>query len=274
MSGGGRRGWLRLADVMVATLLGFFVFAPLAVLVLLSLTEEWGRAFRGGLTLRWLLEVPNAFGAAIAHSVLIAGVTMAATLLMSAMVAYGVLTRRVHGPILVDTLVMTPLTIPYIVLGLALILAFKAPPFRLHGTVWLLLIGHLMIAMPLGYRTTQAVMEATDLSLVEAARSLGASEWTAVRRVILPLIAPGLVAASLLAFVTSLQNYSLSFMIAPERYKLVPLEIFTYVFAETGAYSNYNLAAAVSLCMMLVLLSALGVVRWLTGQSWHENINV
>ncbi|MBI4588043.1 MAG: ABC transporter permease subunit [Candidatus Rokubacteria bacterium] len=266
--------WVYLLDAAVLGGLGFLVVAPLAILVLLSVTQEWGTGFRGGLTVQWLLEAPRVFGASILHSLAVASVTMAATLLLSALVAYGVLTRKFRGGIVVDALVMAPLTISYIVLGLALILAFKEPPLRLHGTVWLLLVGHLMIAMPLGYRTTLATLEAADIGLVEAARGLGASEWTAVRRVILPLVSPGLVASSLLAFVTSLQNYSLSFMIAPERYKTVPLQLFEYIFAETGSYSNYNLGAAVSLVLMAVLLSALGLVRWLTGQSWHENLNV
>jgi ABC-type spermidine/putrescine transport system permease subunit II len=133
--------------------------------------------------------------------------------------------------------------------------------------------GHLVITLPMSYRIVQAVLEGVDFSLLEAARSLGATEWTAVRRVIFPAVAPGLVASALLAFVNSLQNFSMSLMVAPEGFKTLPLDLVGFVFAETGAYSNFNLAAAVSLCMMVLIISALWAVRLITKQTWFENLN-
>lgn len=265
---------LRTADVAVVFVLGLFIFAPLVILGLLAVTDEWGRVFQANFTLRWLIEVPRSFRSEILHSLFVAAVTMAATLGASAVMAYAVATRKVRATILVDALVMAPLTLSYIVLGLALIVAFNRPPFYLHGTVTLLVIGHVAICLPLGYRIVHAMMEAADLELIDAAKSLGAREWTAVRRVLLPLIAPGLVASSLLAFITSLQNFSVSFMVAPDRYKTVPLAIFEHIFAETGAYTNYNLAAAVSLWLMAMILVSIWIVRVVTKQSWFENINV
>ena len=171
---------------------------------------------------------------------------MVATLCVSSVTAYAVATRRVRASRLVDALMMMPLTVSYIVLGLALILAYNRPPLALHGTIWLVIAGHLVISLPMSYRIVQAVMEGVDFSLLEAARSLGASEWIAVRRVIFPAVAPGLVASGLLAFVNSLQNYSMSLMVSPEGFKTLPLDLVGFIFAETGAYSNFNLAAAVS----------------------------
>ena len=168
----------------------------------------------------------------------------------SQMIRVGVgrlVTAGVRAGRLVDGLMMMPLTVSYIVLGLALILTFNKPPLALHGTFSLVLVGHLVITLPRSYRIVLAVLEGVDLHLLEAARGLGAPERTAVRRVILPAIAPGLVAATVLAFVT-------------------------FVFSEY-TYANFNLAAAASLALMLMIIGALWLVRLITKQTWFENLN-
>lgn len=265
---------LRLLDVAVILLLAFYIVTPLATLSILAVTEEWGETFGGKFTLRWLSLVPQIFGRAIGYSLLLATTTMLGTLVVASAVAYGTLTRRLRASGLVDAVMMLPLTLSHVVIGLALIVTYNRPPLQLHGTLWLLIFGHFIVALPLSYRTVRSVMAAADLSLVEAAVSLGASEAQAVRRVVLPLIAPGIVASSLLAFMTSLENYALTFMIAPERIQTLPLQIFSYIFAETGGQTNYNLAAAMSLVMVAFILAAVGLVKVLTGQSWQENLNV
>ncbi len=264
---------MRMADVSVMVVLGLVTAAPIAMLTFLAFTAEWGTAAGGGFTLAWFRLIPERFADSIGNSLMLAVITMVLTLVVSGITAYVVVTKKVRATRFIDGMMMMPLTVSYIVLGLALILTYNRPPLAIHGTVWLVIIGHMVITLPLSYRIVQAVMEGIDLSLIEAARSLGASELTAVRKVILPAVAPGLVAAGLLAFVQSLQNYSMSLMVAPDRYKTLPLDLVGFIFAETGAYANFNLAAAVSLFLMLMIVGALWMVRLITKQTWFENLN-
>lgn len=263
-----------LVDAVIAAATVILIFGPVVVLLLLGFTEDWGPGLFGAFTTRWMLEIPRTFGESILNSLVVAIIATAVTLVLSAITAYAAVSGKLRVGVLLDALLMTPLTLSYIVLGLALVMAFNRPPFMLHGTVLLLVIGHVIICLPLSYRAVHAVIEGADLRLIEAARSLGASEWAAVRIVLLPVIAPGLVASSLLAFITSLQNFSMSFMVAPESFKTVPLEIFARLFSETGAANNYNLASAVALLLMLLIVGALWLVRIVTKQSWYENANV
>lgn len=263
-----------LADLIIVGTILILAIVPVIVLLLLAFTEEWGPGMLGEFTIRWVLDIPRVFGKSFLNSLLVAAIATSVTLVLSSLTAYASISGKVKIGMFMDWLITAPLTLSYIVLGLALIMAFNRPPLMLHGTVFLLVIGHIVICLPLSYRTVLAVMEGADLRLIEAARSLGASEWVAVRRVLLPVIAPGLVASSLLAFITSLQNFSMSFMIAPESFRTVPLEIFARLFSETGTANNYNVASAVGLFLMLLILGALWLVRVVTKQSWYENVNI
>ena len=263
----------RSSDAFITAFLILFTVSPMAVLAYLAFTTEWSRTLGGQLTVEWFLMIPRRFSDSMVNSLILASITMVTTLAVSSVTAYAVATRRVRATRLVDALIMMPLTVSYIVLGLALILTYNKPPLALHGTIWLVIVGHMVICLPMSYRIVQAVLEGIDFSLLEAARGLGATEWVAVRRVIFPAMAPGLVASGLLAFVNSLQNYSMSLMVSPEGFKTLPLDLVGFIFAETGAYSNFNLAAAVSLCLMLIIVSALWAVRLITKQTWFENLN-
>ena len=269
----GKAFLIRSSDAVITAFLVLFTVSPMAVLTYLALTAEWSLAGGGEITTQWIMMIPGRFSDSIGNSFLLATITMITTLSVSSVTAYAVATRRVRATRMVDALMMMPLTVSYIVLGLALIITYNKPPLALHGTIWLVIIGHLVISLPMSYRIVQAVLEGVDFSLLEAARSLGATEWIAVRRVIFPAVAPGLVASGLLAFVNSLQNYSMSLMVAPAGFKTLPLDLVGFIFAETGAYSNFNLAAAVSLCLMLLIVSALWAVRLITKQTWFENLN-
>lgn len=273
MSGLAGERLMRVADITVMVLLGLVTIAPMAMLTFLAFTTEWGVGGGGGFTLTWFKLIPERFGDSIGNSLMLAVITMVLTLVVSGITAYVVITKKIRATRFVDAMMMMPLTVSYIVLGLALILTYNRPPLAIHGTVWLLIIGHMVITLPLSYRIVQAVMEGIDLSLIEAARSLGASEFAAVRKVILPAVAPGLVAAGLLAFVQSLQNYSMSLMVAPDSFKTLPLDLVGFIFSESGAYANFNLAAAVSLFLMLMIVGALWMVRLVTKQTWFENLN-
>ena len=265
---------LRGTDFLVGIFLAFFNLGPLGILILLSISKEWGTAFSWDFTSEWLVTVPVLFKTSIMWSLLFATITMFATLIISAAVSYGILTGKFRGSLLIDAIIMMPLTVSHIVIGLALIVAYNSPPLKLHGTIWIIIFGHFIIALPLAYRTIRAMLESIDLSLIEAAMSLGASELVAFVRVILPLAAPGLIACSLIAFITSLESYSLTMMIAPERIQTIPIQLFHYIYAETGAYTNYSIAAAMSIVMLIFIFGLNVIIKLITGRSWHEKLTV
>jgi len=266
---------MKISDSLVTLFVVVFTMVPMVIIVLLAFGSNWGATFKWGFTLDWMIKILVGYKNIFIYSIAIATVTMLLTLLFGTLAAYGIITKKIRRTgLLLDAIIMLPLTISHIVIGLALLLTFNSPPIQLHGTIWIIIIGHFIVAMPIAYRTISATLESIDLSLVEAAKSLGASETTAVYRVIMPLAIPGLIACSMFSFISSIGNYALTLMVAPERIKTLPLQLVAFISSEVGAFNNFNLAAALSLFIIIIIFVLDYVIRKITGASWQEKMSM
>src|SRR5690606_5097011 len=139
---------------------------------------------------------------------------------------------------MVRGLLMLPIVMPGIVIGLGLLIFYTWSGLGLARTVPGLLLGHVLVTMPFVVATVSAALAGFDQSLEDAARSLGASRWTAFRKVTLRLISPSILAGTLFAILISFGQFELSMMLAvPERAPL-PLVLYTslkYEFEPTAA---------------------------------------
>jgi len=107
----------------------------------------------------------------------------------------------------INLLVMAPWALPGTVMAMNLIVAFNDPWLPLYNTVWLLPIAYFVRFIPMWTRTAAAAVTTFDASLIEAARTLGASSAYCFRRVIAPLMAPSLASATALVFASSLGEF-------------------------------------------------------------------
>jgi len=256
--------------VLVFVCLASFIFLPILVLGFLGFTQDWTQIFNPSFTVEWFLSVPQIFSKAILYSLILAFITMCLTLVVSSLVAYLILREKItRFSGVIDVLIMLPLTIPQIVLGLAFMITFNQPPLRLYGTFGILILGHFVVTMPYAFRNIRSTMENFDFSILEAAICLGASEPIALRRVILPAIAPSLLASSLFSFVFSLANFPMTYIIAPAGIRTIPLVLFGYIESEIGG-ANYRLAGCLSLYLIGLVILLSMVVRKLTGRNFVE----
>src|SRR6266496_3013324 len=190
-----------------------------------------------------------------------AATATAITFFLGVAAARWMLAYRGKGRGLIDGLLLLPLVLPPTVVGFILLLLFgKNGPvgrllLQLGATVvfsWpATVIAATVVAFPLMYRTTLAAFEQLDENIVQAARTLGASEFTLLRRVMLPLAWPGVMAATALAFARALGEFGATLMLAgniPGRTQTLPLAIYTAV--QTGETHE-----AVVLVGLLTLLS-------------------
>jgi molybdate ABC transporter permease protein len=168
----------------------------------------------------------------------------------------------------VDGILTLPLVLPPTVVGFFLLLIFGRRSWigqaleRLGITIafsWpATVIAATVIAFPLMYRTTLGAFEQVNPSLLQAARTLGASEWGVVRRVLLPLAAPGVIAGTVLAFARALGEFGATLMLAgniPGRTQTMPIAIFSA--AESG-----DMRLAMVWVALIVVLS-LAIIRLL-----------
>jgi spermidine/putrescine transport system permease protein len=199
-------------------LLVLLLYLPLAVLVVFSLNANTALAFPlQGFTWQWYanaLATPAALAAARNSLLVAVGSSVVATALATA-IAVLVARFSFRGKQILLGLSLLPLIVPYIVLAVALLLLFAA--LDVNRSLWTVGIAHTVIALPYALLIVVARLAGISPYLEEAAADLGADYPTTLRRIILPIIAPSMLAAWLVAFTASFDEFALAlFLTGPD----------------------------------------------------------
>ena len=213
-----------------------FILLPLVLVTWLAFFRQEIPSFPPeGYSLRW-------FGAVFANRNFVGGfalsfqVATAAALIGLALAVPASLAlarQRFSGQGAINTLLLLPLVVPGVVLGTAIyvaqIEAEVATGWPLLGSTAGLVAAHVLIVIPWVVRLVTASLAGFDRTVEEAAQNLGAGPWTTFRRVTLPAIRPGLVAAALFGFVTSFGNLEMTlFLVGPGKVTL-PIAVLQYL---------------------------------------------
>jgi molybdate transport system permease protein len=181
---------------------------------------------------------------------------------------------EMHGSLRawIDGVLTLPLVLPPTVVGFFLLLILGRQSFIGHALERLgitivfswpaTVIAATVVAFPLMYRTTLGAFDQVNPTFLDAARTLGASEWAVFRRVLLPLAAPGVIAGTVLAFARALGEFGATLMLAgniPGRTQTMPIAIFS-------AAENGDMRGALLWVLLIVVLS-LAIIRLLNRQS-------
>ncbi|MCZ0873124.1 iron ABC transporter permease [Peribacillus sp. AS_2] len=223
--------------VMVVTgVIGVIILLlPHFTILLLSLVPDGTWTFQTYPTVfnvenyRLLFEDPNIFKP-LRNSLLMAFIATLANLVFGVIASYVLVKRKFVGKSFVDILVMIPWALPATVIGMNLIFAFNEPSIFsfgqiLVGTFWILPLAYFIRHIPLVVRSTNAVLEQLDDSIEEAARNLGAKWFYTFRRVIFPIIMPGVLSGTLLAFIESVGEFPTSVLLYTISNRPISIEI-------------------------------------------------
>ena len=142
-------------------------------------------------------------------------------------VSYAVVRYNFRGKNMLSTLFLSPLIIPLIVTGQALYLFFSTMGMRTKFTN--LVIGHTIVTIPYAMRTITASLKVFDITLEEAAMTLGANRLKTFFKVTLPQIKAGVVAGWLFAFAMSFDEFVVAIFLSGPRYTTFPIELFNYI---------------------------------------------
>jgi iron(III) transport system permease protein len=156
---------------------------------------------------------------------------------------------------------MLSFAIPGTVVGVSYILAFNVPPVELTGTGLILIICFVFRNMPVGVRSGIATLSQIDKSLDEASLTLGARTGTTMRRVLMPLLRPAVVASLVYAFVRAMTAVSAVIFLVSAQYNMATAYIVGRV--EAG---EFGLAIAYSSVLIVVMLAAIGLIQVLVGE--------
>lgn len=207
-----------------------------------------------GWSLRWYAHIGeiHRVGTAVIYSLLIAlGAGLVATLLAVG-VALCLVRLPIPGKAVIGTFITSPVAVPIVALGIALIQFFVW--LGISFTWYSLLIGHLVLVIAYPVRTLVASLALSNPSLEEAAASLGARPIVAFLTVTLPQLKPGLISGFLFAFLISFDNYPISIFLVRGSLTMLPIEVFNYI------SQNFDPTPAAFSTLYTVLLSA--VIIW------------
>jgi iron(III) transport system permease protein len=190
----------------------------------------------------------------ILNSLVMATWATAANIVFALAAAYVLSRRKVRARGLINALVILPWALPGTVLAMALASTFSVnQPFTgrfvLVGTALILPLAYFIRNIPLVTRSTYASFQQIEPSLEEASASLGGSAITTWRRVLIPLVAPGLAAGAMLAFVTALGEFVASILLYNHRTRPISIEILAQLRA-------FNFGAASAYAVLLIVLMA------------------
>jgi len=175
--------------------------------------------------------------------------------------AYLLARQRFTGQRAFEFGTMLSFAIPGTVVGVSYILAFNVPPIEITGTGLILIICFVFRNMPVGVRAGIATLSQIDRSLDEASLTLGARTFTTVRRVVLPLLRPAIVAAMVYSFVRAMTAVSAVIFLVSAQYNLATAYIVGRV--EAG---EFGLAIAYSSVLILVMIVAILLIQLVVGE--------
>ncbi|MBM3600688.1 MAG: iron ABC transporter permease [Alphaproteobacteria bacterium] len=199
----------------------------------------------------------NSFWTTLEISLLAAPLTAALGLLT----AYVLVRQKFAGKDAFEFGTMLSFAIPGTVIGISYILAFNTPPIELTGTGVILVICFIFRNMPVGVRAGIAAMSQIDKSLDEASLTLGARSFTTMRRIIMPLLRPAVVASLVYAFVRAMTAVSAVIFLVTAQYEMATAYIVGRV--EAG---DYGLAIAYCSALIVVMIVAILLIQVLVGE--------
>src|SRR5690606_30829607 len=228
-----------------------FMLAPLVIVVIVSFTSASYLLFPPpGYSLRWYAAVMELswFWRSLGVSLTVAVVSTAIAVVLGTLAARALTRRKFPGHSVLEYVVLSPLLLPGVVLGFALfnvLVLLRLENLGLPN----LIVAHTLITLPFVVRSVWSAMAGTDVSLEEAAYSLGATPLQAFRYVVLPTAMPGILAGTILAFTYSFNDATISIFLTSGSVTTLPVELMADL-----EYSANAAPAAISSLMIALML--------------------
>jgi len=251
----------RLPIAVTAFVMAFF-YLPILILVANSFNPARFSSRWQGFSLVWyrrLFESPEIWQA-LKNTLIIAVSVTAVSVVLGTAAAYALhrygasRLQKVHY-----TLIYQPLVVPEILMGISLLMAFVAAGVPLG--LFTIFLAHITFCVSFVAMTVLGRLQDFDFSIIEAARDLGASPWQSTRKVLIPVLMPGIVAGALLAFTLSIDDFVITFFVAGPGSTTLPLRIYSMI-----KYGAPPLINALSTLLLAVTLTAVLVSQRLANQ--------
>lgn len=204
-------------------------------------------------SMRWYQKLANTRGLlpALMVSVQVAAISTVIAMVLGTLCAIALVRGRFPGREAIATFLISPLMLPGLVIGIAMLQGFKA--LGLRDVYASLFVAHVVITLPYVVRTVVGALSLFDFSLIDAARTLGCNYPTALMRVLVPALAPAFLTSGMFAFLASMDNYPISIFFTDAWTKTLPIQMLQYV-EETPDPTIAAISAGLVLLAIVVLI--------------------
>lgn len=242
----------------------FFAFAG-------GFVKIWGRDytltlmhFKTAFDMQWgahgLVWAGTAWGS-LFNTITLSAIAAPVCASIGLLIAWLLARTEFRGKALFEFSALLTFAIPGTVLGVSYILAFNVPPVELTGTGLVIVLCFVFRNLPVGVRAGTASFKQLDRSLDEASVMLRASSLTTLRRVVLPLLKPALVAALVYSFVRSMTTVSAVIFLVTAEYELAT----TYIIGRVGT-GDYGVALAYCTVLIVLMSMVTALIQFLVGE--------
>lgn len=229
-----------------------YLYIPIIILVTNSFNaDRYGLSWKG-FSWNWYERLFNndTLIQAAFHSVTIAFFAATLATIVGGLTAIALYRYRFRGKQAVSGMLFIVMMSPDIVMAVSLLALFMIVGISLG--FWSLLLAHITFCLPYVVVTVFSRLKGFDAKMLEAAKDLGASEVTILRKIILPLALPAIVSGWLLSFTISLDDVVVSSFVSGVSYEILPLKIFSLV--KTGVTPEVNALATIMIIFSLALV--------------------
>ncbi|MDA3977386.1 MULTISPECIES: spermidine/putrescine ABC transporter permease PotC [Gallibacterium] len=229
-----------------------YLYIPIVILVINSFNlDRYGLSWKG-FSLNWYerLANNNTLLQAAFHSVTIAFFAATVATLIGLLTAIALYRYQFKGKKFVGGMLFIVMMSPDIVMAVSLLALFMLVGISLG--FWSLLFAHVTFCLPYVVVAVFSRLKGFDVKMLEAARDLGASETTILRKIIVPLALPAIISSWLLSFTISLDDVVVSSFVTGVSYEVLPLKIFSLV--KTGVTPEVNALATIMIIFSLTLV--------------------
>jgi iron(III) transport system permease protein len=240
---------------------------PLIVVLTCSFLEVRGVVFQAAFTLDNYARAFAVIGDALWNSLLYAGMALALVIVFGALTGYIVARRSGLLARSLDILIIIPFVVPGTVLGIGYASVFNAPPFLLTGTATIIVLVYLVRRVPYMTRAASSIVYQIDRSLEDASRNLGEKPLTGFRRVVAPLMKPGILAGASIAWVEIFNELSASIVLYTGGTRTLPIAAY-----QQSLSGDVGMAAAYAGMLIAITAAALAVFTLAQGGKREKSL--
>ncbi len=261
-------GWKWAAFAFNLTFILVAMVLPILCLFVVSLHPVWqARIIPSDLTLHnyvrtlffWAPDHISAATNGIVNSFILAFAGATIAMILSLVMSYMIHRTKGFGARLLDFLCVVPVGFPGIVIAMGVLVTYIRTP--IYATLWILLLGYITRFFPYGQRNVSSVMLAISEELDQSSRMAGASWFTTLRRITIPLLKPGIFAGWVLLFIIFLRELSISIILYTSGTETLSVGVYYLT-----NYENETLTSALSMTQTAILLACVYIFRRIAGR--------